>query len=250
MSSSRSSQGGDVGRACFMHGGKARSKGPLGRPRRKWKGGIRMDLGDIGWGVWNGFNFLGIRAGGGMLWMLWWTFGLWRHGISESYYLGLAQRVIALQQSRSGLSTRWPRGHTLKQRTNAARVFYFRQRCFRTFSCIFITKDYTRTVLEMFDNSLKLYFQIYRNVLKPDLHIVCRCSWVFVTTVKLCELQPSSENFRPSERQVLFLADNACILESEVGSDIIPVGLLPALWILFVARPNKLEVTCFNFFEN
>jgi hypothetical protein len=26
-------------------------KGPLGRPRRKWEDGVRMDLGEIGLGV-------------------------------------------------------------------------------------------------------------------------------------------------------------------------------------------------------
>jgi hypothetical protein len=31
-------------------GGKARRKIPLGRPRRRWEDGIRMDLREIGWG--------------------------------------------------------------------------------------------------------------------------------------------------------------------------------------------------------
>jgi hypothetical protein len=31
-------------------GGKARRKRPLGRPRRRWEGGIRIDLREIGWG--------------------------------------------------------------------------------------------------------------------------------------------------------------------------------------------------------
>jgi hypothetical protein len=30
--------------------GKSEGKRPLGRPRRRWKDGIRMDLGMIGWG--------------------------------------------------------------------------------------------------------------------------------------------------------------------------------------------------------
>jgi hypothetical protein len=29
---------------------KLEGKRPLGRPRRRWKDGIRMDLGEIGWG--------------------------------------------------------------------------------------------------------------------------------------------------------------------------------------------------------
>jgi hypothetical protein len=32
-------------------GGKAQGKEPLGRPRRRWEDGIRMDLREIGWGV-------------------------------------------------------------------------------------------------------------------------------------------------------------------------------------------------------
>jgi hypothetical protein len=36
--------------------GKPEGKRPLGRPRRKWEDGIRMDLGVIGLGVWIGFE--------------------------------------------------------------------------------------------------------------------------------------------------------------------------------------------------
>jgi hypothetical protein len=36
--------------------GKPEEKRPLGRPRRRWKYGIRIDLGEIGWRVWSGFN--------------------------------------------------------------------------------------------------------------------------------------------------------------------------------------------------
>jgi hypothetical protein len=31
--------------------GKPEGRRPLGRPRRRWEDGIRMDLGEIGWGV-------------------------------------------------------------------------------------------------------------------------------------------------------------------------------------------------------
>jgi hypothetical protein len=31
--------------------GKPEGKRPLGRPRRRWEAGIKMDLGEIGWGV-------------------------------------------------------------------------------------------------------------------------------------------------------------------------------------------------------
>jgi hypothetical protein len=51
----------EVGRACGTHRkerkmyrvlvGKPEGKRPLGKPRRRWEYGIRMDLGKIGWGV-------------------------------------------------------------------------------------------------------------------------------------------------------------------------------------------------------
>jgi hypothetical protein len=67
----------EVGRACGTHGrgekyvqgfgGKARRKRPLVRPRRRWEDGIRMDIREIGWGVWNGFIWLRIGIVGGLL---------------------------------------------------------------------------------------------------------------------------------------------------------------------------------------
>jgi hypothetical protein len=44
-----------MGRAYSMHPyrsllGKPEDKRPLGRPRRRWKDNIKMDLRDIGWG--------------------------------------------------------------------------------------------------------------------------------------------------------------------------------------------------------
>jgi hypothetical protein len=41
-------------------------KRPLGRPKRRWDDGIRMDLREIGWG-WSVFSWLRIGAGGGLL---------------------------------------------------------------------------------------------------------------------------------------------------------------------------------------
>jgi hypothetical protein len=41
-----------------------------------------MDLREIGWGVWSGFTWLRIGIVGGLLWMRWWTFGFWGHGVS------------------------------------------------------------------------------------------------------------------------------------------------------------------------
>jgi hypothetical protein len=36
--------------------GKPRGKRPLERPRHRWEDGIKMDLREIGWGVWSGFT--------------------------------------------------------------------------------------------------------------------------------------------------------------------------------------------------
>jgi hypothetical protein len=47
--------------------GKPKRKRPLGRPRRRWKDGIRMDLREIGLRMWIGFDWLRIRTGGGLL---------------------------------------------------------------------------------------------------------------------------------------------------------------------------------------
>jgi hypothetical protein len=47
--------------------GKPEGKRPLGSPRRRFQNGIRMDLREIGLGVWIGFDWVRIGAGGGML---------------------------------------------------------------------------------------------------------------------------------------------------------------------------------------
>jgi hypothetical protein len=47
--------------------GKPEGKRPLGRPRRRWEDGIRMDLREIGLGVWIGFDWLRTGTGGGLL---------------------------------------------------------------------------------------------------------------------------------------------------------------------------------------
>jgi hypothetical protein len=39
---------------------KPKVKGPLGRPRCRWEDGIKMDLKEIGCGVWSGFTWLRI----------------------------------------------------------------------------------------------------------------------------------------------------------------------------------------------
>jgi hypothetical protein len=47
--------------------GKPEGKRPLGRPRRRWEDGIRMDLKETGWGVWSGSIRLRIGTGGRLL---------------------------------------------------------------------------------------------------------------------------------------------------------------------------------------
>jgi hypothetical protein len=47
--------------------GKPEGKRPRGRPRRRKEVGIRIDLGEIGWGVWIGFDWLRTGTGGGLL---------------------------------------------------------------------------------------------------------------------------------------------------------------------------------------
>jgi hypothetical protein len=38
-----------------------------GRQRRRWENGIRMDLREIGWGVWIGFEWFRVGIGGELL---------------------------------------------------------------------------------------------------------------------------------------------------------------------------------------
>jgi hypothetical protein len=40
--------------------GKPEGKRPLGRYRHRWKDNIKMDLQEVGWGVWNGLSWLRI----------------------------------------------------------------------------------------------------------------------------------------------------------------------------------------------
>jgi hypothetical protein len=44
------STNGEDGKAYRTLVGKPEGKRPLGRPRRKWEGNIKMDLREIGWG--------------------------------------------------------------------------------------------------------------------------------------------------------------------------------------------------------
>jgi hypothetical protein len=47
--------------------GKPEVKRPLGRPKRRWEDGIRMDLREIGWASVIGFDWLRIGTGGELL---------------------------------------------------------------------------------------------------------------------------------------------------------------------------------------
>jgi hypothetical protein len=42
--------------------GKPEGKRPLGRPRRRWEDEIRMDVREIGLGVWIGFDWLSMAC--------------------------------------------------------------------------------------------------------------------------------------------------------------------------------------------
>jgi hypothetical protein len=55
-----------------------------------------MDLREIGSGVWSGFTLLRIGTVGGLLWMRWWTFWLWRQGVS---YLIIFSKWDRVQRS-------------------------------------------------------------------------------------------------------------------------------------------------------
>jgi hypothetical protein len=47
--------------------GKPKGRSPQERPRHRWECGIKMDLREIGWGVWSGFTWLRIVTVGGLL---------------------------------------------------------------------------------------------------------------------------------------------------------------------------------------
>ena len=49
--------------------GKPEGKRLLGRPRRRWEDNIKMDLQELGCGVWTGSSWLMIGIGGGHFWM-------------------------------------------------------------------------------------------------------------------------------------------------------------------------------------
>jgi hypothetical protein len=66
-----------MGEACSADGegrgvyrvlaGKPERKRPLGIPRGRWQDNIKMDLQEVGCGVWAGLSWLRIETGGGHL---------------------------------------------------------------------------------------------------------------------------------------------------------------------------------------
>jgi hypothetical protein len=58
---------GEEGKVYNVLVGKPEGKRPMGRPRRRWEYCIRMDLREIGLGVWIGFDCLRTGFGGGLL---------------------------------------------------------------------------------------------------------------------------------------------------------------------------------------
>jgi hypothetical protein len=49
--------------------GRPEGRRPLGRPRRRWKDNNKINLQEVGWGLWTGLIWLRIGTGGGLLWM-------------------------------------------------------------------------------------------------------------------------------------------------------------------------------------
>jgi hypothetical protein len=47
--------------------GKPEGRRPLGRHRCRWEDNIKMDLREVGWGVWTGSIWLRIGTGGELL---------------------------------------------------------------------------------------------------------------------------------------------------------------------------------------
>jgi hypothetical protein len=47
--------------------GNPEGKRPLGRQRRRWDDGIRIDIRETDWGVWIGFDWFRIGIGGELL---------------------------------------------------------------------------------------------------------------------------------------------------------------------------------------
>jgi hypothetical protein len=55
------------GETCTGFWWESQKEKPLERPRCRWEDGIKMDLTEIGWGLWSGFTWLRIGTVGGLL---------------------------------------------------------------------------------------------------------------------------------------------------------------------------------------
>jgi hypothetical protein len=58
---------GEVRGAYNILVGRPEGRRPLGRPRHRWEDNIKMDLREMGLGMWIGFIGLRIGTGGGLL---------------------------------------------------------------------------------------------------------------------------------------------------------------------------------------
>jgi hypothetical protein len=58
---------GEERKVCKVLVGKPEGRRPHGRPRRRWEDGVRIDLREIGLGVWIGFDWLWTGTGGRLL---------------------------------------------------------------------------------------------------------------------------------------------------------------------------------------
>jgi len=52
---------------CRVVAGKPDGKRPLGRPKCRWEDNVKMDLQEVGCGVWTGSSWFRIGTGGGHL---------------------------------------------------------------------------------------------------------------------------------------------------------------------------------------
>jgi hypothetical protein len=58
---------GEEKKLCKVLVGNPKGKRPLGRPRRRWEDGIRMEIREIGGWMWIGFYWLRIGTDGELL---------------------------------------------------------------------------------------------------------------------------------------------------------------------------------------
>jgi hypothetical protein len=84
---------------------------------QKNQNGIKWTLGRLVGGVWSGSTWLRIGIVGGLLWMWWWTFGFWRHGVS--YLVRVWQREVLSSFMLSVLLTSVPCACHLSSTWNA-----------------------------------------------------------------------------------------------------------------------------------